>query len=149
MKFILTRELGRLAKWLRILGYDTEYFREDNYSKLKICALREERTIITRNHRLGQPRGIPLVMIEHDLLKDQIQQIMQELHLESSAEGMFSLCTICNKALVAIKKAVIKDKVPEYVFQTQEKFLICPSCKRIYWAGTHWGNVEEYIDSVT
>ena len=55
---------------------------------------------------------------------------------------MFSRCTICNIELTQVGKHQIQDKVPEYVFQTQEKFYTCKNCLRIYWAGTHWGNVS-------
>jgi len=145
MKFIATKELGRLAKWMRILGFDTEYFQEENHSKLKIVALRDERIILTRNTRLSRPKGIKLVQIKHDLLNEQLLDVSKELELKADKDLMFSRCTICNAVLEPIEKEKIKDKVPEYVFETHNKFIKCPACLRIYWSGTHWGNVEEIL----
>ncbi|HOX54906.1 MAG: Mut7-C RNAse domain-containing protein [Candidatus Omnitrophica bacterium] len=149
MKFIATKELGRLAKWMRILGFDTEYFKEENYPKLKIIALRDQRIILTRNTRMSQPKGIRLVQVKHDFLDEQLRDISQEIDLKAEKNSMFSRCTICNVGLEAVEKENIKDKVPEYVFKTQDKFLQCPNCHRIYWSGTHWGNVEKILKEVS
>jgi uncharacterized protein with PIN domain len=148
MKFILTKELGRLATWLRILGYDAKYFNEDNRSKLIITALREKRIVVTRNRRIAKPTGIRLVNIKDDSVKKQMEQVIRELKLELSEDRMFSRCTICNEPLEFIEKEKIKNKVPEYVFETQDGFYRCMSCQRIYWQGTHCGNVKEVLREV-
>lgn len=148
MKFIATKELGRLAKWMRILGFDTEYFKEENYSKLKIIALRDQRIILTRNTRLSRPKGIKLVQIKHDLLNEQLLDVSKALDLKADKDLMFSRCTICNVELEHVEKEAIKDKVPEYVFQNQNTFIKCPVCQRVYWSGTHWGNVEKTFKEI-
>jgi len=148
MRFILTKELGRLAKWLRILGYDTQYFHEDNRSKLIITALRENRIILTRNRRIAKPVGIRLIHIKDDSVKKQIKQVSKELKLKIKKDAMFSRCTICNEPLEFIDKERVKEKVPEYVFQRQDEFYCCMSCQRIYWQGTHWGNVKDILKEV-
>ncbi len=148
MKFILTRELGRLAKWLRILGFDTEYFAKDNHSSLIIQALRDNRIILTRNHRLPQARGVQIVLIKNELLKEQVAEMLSVLKIKPDKEMMFTRCILCNAELVEIKKEKVKDKVPEYVFKTQDNFITCPKCKRIYWQGTHWGNVTETLKGI-
>jgi uncharacterized protein with PIN domain len=148
MKFIVTRELGRLVKWLRILGFDTEYFKEDNYSKLKIIALRDQRVILTKNTKLSKPRGIKLVRIKSDLLNQQLSEILKELEIKPDKDLMFSRCTICNVALESVDKDKIKHKVPEFVFNAQQDFVVCPVCQRVYWAGTHWGNVTEVLEEI-
>jgi hypothetical protein len=149
MKFLLTKELGRLAKWLRILGYDTLYFNQDNLSSLIIQALRDNRIILTRNHRLPQSRGVKIVVIQAERIKEQMSEALKTLKLELDSDKMFSRCIICNEELVDIDKEKLKDKVPEYVFKTQENFVTCPQCKRIYWQGTHWGNVANIIKGIT
>jgi uncharacterized protein with PIN domain len=148
MKFIATKELGRLAKWMRILGFDTEYFKEDNYSKLKIIALRDQRVILTKNTKLSKPRGIKLVRIKSDLLNQQLSEILKELEIKPDKNLMFSRCTICNVALESVDKDKIKHKVPEFVFNAQQDFVVCPVCQRVYWAGTHWGNVTEVLEEI-
>jgi hypothetical protein len=148
MKFILTRELGRLSKWLRILGFDAAYFNQDNLSSLIIQALRDERIILTRNLRLLRPSGVKVVLIKDERIKEQINEVLKKFNLKPSSETMFSRCIICNEELVDIEKEKIKDRVPEYVFKTQEDFVTCPQCKRIYWQGTHWGNAREILDGI-
>ncbi len=148
MKFLVTKELGRLAKWLRILGYDTAYFKEENKSSLVIEALREERVILTRNKRFSLPKGVRFLWIKGNLVKEQLSEVIKELNLSLDEDTMFSRCTICNEEISPISKDKVKDRVPEYVFKTQADFFICPNCQRIYWQGTHWGNVTSIIREV-
>jgi len=149
MKLLLTRELGRLSKWLRILGFDTEYFKNNNASSLIIQALRDDRIILTRNQRLPQAHGIKIILIKQERIKEQVAEVLQVLQIKPDPEIMFSRCIICNMELTQIEKEKIKDKVPEYVFKTQEDFITCPKCKRIYWQGTHWGNVTKTLEEIT
>ena len=149
MKFILTPELGRLAKWLRILGYDAVYFTQTQFSSLLIQALRDNRIILTRNaHCINKARGARLIHIKSDKVNQQLKQIVKELNLSLDSDKMFSRCTICNKELNDINKQKVKKRIPEYVFKTQDQFFICPSCQRIYWSGTHWGNVAKTLQEI-
>jgi len=150
MRFILTAELGRLAKWLRILGFDAVYFSQGhNFSSLLIQALRDNRIILTRNSRLiNKARAARLIEIKADEVNQQLKQVLGELQIKPDSEKMFSRCILCNEELVNIDKEKIKDKVPEYVFKTQEDFITCPKCKRIYWQGTHWGNVRATLKEI-
>jgi len=148
MKFILTKELGRLAKWLRILGFDTFYFKEEKPSSLIIQALREQRIILSRNQHLPKSKGVKIILIKNEKLKDQISEVLEKLKIKPDEEKMFSRCIICNEELITLEKESVKDKVPEYVFKTQKDFVACPKCKRIYWQGTHWGNVSQIIKEI-
>jgi len=148
MKFILSRELGRLAKWLRILGFDTAYFNQDNTSSLIMQALRDDRLIITRNHRLAGSSRLKTFLVKSEKLKDQLIEVLKGLKLSINSDMMFSRCIICNVELEHIEKEKAMSKVPEYVFNTQDNFIICPNCKRIYWSGTHWGNVNETLKEI-
>ncbi|MEW6101591.1 MAG: Mut7-C RNAse domain-containing protein [Candidatus Omnitrophota bacterium] len=148
MKLLLTRELGRLCKWLRILGFDAAYFKEDNKSSLVIQALREGRIILTRNQRLPQGRGLKIAVLKAEKLKEQIAEISSIFKIRPDADKMFTRCIICNEELTSIEKEKVKDKVPDYVFKTQQEFLACPKCQRIYWQGTHWGNVTQTLREI-
>ena len=149
MKFILTNELGRLTKWLRILGYDSKFYRQDNLSTLVVTALREERIILTRNSRMTRFVGPRIVKIKSDFVDKQIKQVRRELNLKPKPKDMFTRCIICNVELEEIAKNRIKRCVPEYVYKTQQDFVICPKCKRVYWQGTHWGNVKKFLKKVS
>lgn len=149
MKFILTKELGRLARWLRILGFDTAYFTQEKESSLIIKALQEDMVILTRNARLGRHAGIKMLHIKSDYVKEQLQQVAKELSLKPDKSLMFSRCILCNKILARTEKGKVKDEVPEYVFKTQNDFAACPQCRRIYWQGSHWGNATKMLDAIT
>ena len=148
MKFLLTRELGRLSKWLRILGFDAAYFNQDNISSLIIQALRDNRIIITRNHRLPKSCGIKIVLIKAEKIKEQIHEVLNALKITPGPDMMFSRCIICNAELIDIDKEKIKNRVPDYVFKTETNFITCPMCKRLYWQGTHWGNVQNTLKEI-
>ena len=148
MKFIVTQELGRLAKWLRILGYDTAYFKESKSGSLIIQALREDRIILTRNQHLPKSAGLKIILITGERPPQQIGQLLKQLKAPLNCDMMFKRCVLCNTCLRRIDKAQVKARVPEYVFDTQESFWTCPGCRRIYWLGTHWGNVQKALKEI-
>ena len=147
-RFLLTKELGRLAKWLRILGFDTAYFTENNPGTLMIQALRDNRTILTRNRRLPESRGIRIIQLKSETLKEQLQEVLTGLNIALDVRHLFTRCIICNEELVAVDRKKIKERVPEYVYKTQRNFITCPQCHIIYWQGTHWGNVQGILKEV-
>jgi hypothetical protein len=148
MKFILTKELGRLLTWLRILGYDTECFLGDKRASLMLRALQDGRIIVTRARQLAPSRGLRVIVIKNERAKEQLAELLKTLSIKPVSGMMFTRCTVCNTALKPKVKAEIKALVPEYVFQTQEKFFICEKCSRVYWQGTHWGNVSSILKEI-
>ncbi len=139
-KFIVDFMLGRLAKWLRIFGYDTMYVDKAFSESILLKSLKDNRILITRNSRLSRNRALKMVLVESDKFLEQADQITRELKLQLSEKNFFSRCTFCNSELIIVEdKELIKTRVPEYVYNTQNKFTACPQCKRVYWAGTHYG----------
>ncbi len=145
VKFILTKEVGRLCKWLRILGFDAEYFSEDNLATLIIKALRENRVIVTRKKKIDD---LKVIRVYANDVKEQLREVLAQLRFKPDEDKMFTRCVICNKTLEKVEKEEVKEKVPLYVYQTQNEFYQCPSCRRIYWQGTHWGNVKKIIQDL-
>jgi len=148
MRFILTKELGRLAKWLRILGFDSVYFNQGNLSSLVIKALQDNRLILTRNHHLPKVRAVRLLQLKSETIKEQLKETLEALSLKPDADKMFTRCIICNEELAQTERQNVKGKVADFVFQSQDKFLTCPKCRRIYWQGTHWGNVTKILEEI-
>ena len=145
MKFILTKELGRLVRWLRILGFDTVYHDSDNIGTLIIQALRENRIIVTRRKDKIDDLEKKTAVIHSDKIQNQLQEVKAKLNLIIDKSKMFSRCTVCNEALKDVKKEEIKTEVPPYVYEHHEEFMRCRSCRKIYWRGTHWGNVNKAL----
>lgn len=142
MKFIVDEMLGKLAKWLRILGYDTLYISPTTDSYLVSQAFKEQRIILTRDRRLVERKYMPkYVLVKSNDYNEQLEEIRKELGLKPDPEKWFSRCLICNTEIQPVKKEEIKDKVSEFTYETHEQFYQCSSCNRIYWPGTHTKNV--------
>jgi len=148
MKFLLTREVGRLARWLRILGCDARYESSANTSACVLAALKEDRVLVTRNRRIGRRHAGTIVCLSSDDVKAQLRELGQRLGLLWDASQMFTRCLVCNRPLEAVAKDSVRERVPEFVFQTQEQFHQCPACRRVYWRGTHWGHVTEVLEEI-
>lgn len=88
------------------------------------------------------------MLIQAEKLAEQIPEVLGKLKIKPDPDKMFSRCIVCNRELVGVAKEKVKDMVPEYVLQTQDNFITCPSCRRIYWPGTHWGNVKETLKEI-
>jgi uncharacterized protein with PIN domain len=139
MKFIADIMLGRLATWLRLLGYDTTYLPNVDDPELARIARTEDRILLTRDVELTRRRGIHFVLIESDQPDEQVHQVFRARKL--TAREAFSRCAECNHRLESVSKESVRGSVPPYVFQTQERFRRCANCGRVYWRGTHWARM--------
>ena len=136
-RFLADRMLGRLVKWLRILGYDTAYLPQFSPQGLVREGRRQGRIILTRDTRVLRQKDAPqLICIHYDLFRDQLKQVIAACHLDPFAQ-LFTRCGECNELLALVKKEELRDQVPEYVWQTQSEFHRCPGCHRLYWGATH------------
>jgi hypothetical protein len=147
MKFLADNMLGRLATWLRLLGYDTTYLPAANDPELARAARAEDRVLLTRDVELTRRRGVRHILIGSEKVDEQLQQVFHTLGL--TARNAFSRCAECNLPLDPVSKETIRDQVPQYVSQTQEHFLRCPRCQRVYWRGTHWAHMLARIEDLT
>ncbi len=148
-KFIVTAELGRLARWLRILGFDSIFFDRAKKKDIVIESLREGRIILTRDSRLSRFSGIRMIRIMSDFVKEQLEQVIRVLHLKPDRANIFTRCTECNTPIVKLyDKEALKAKIPPYVYKTQKEFMRCPGCKKIYWKGTHYDLAKDFLTSI-
>jgi len=143
MRFIVDQMLGRLAKYMRFLGYDT-YFPDRFTSDDKIIeiAKKDERIIITRDKELAIRFNDSLYVDSKDVY-EQLKIVIK--HFSLSMDNILTRCSICNAVLSSIDKENVKKKVPDYVFKSQEKFFYCSSCNKVYWYGTHTKNILKII----
>lgn len=143
IKLLADSMLGRLAKWLRLLGYDTAYVRAIPDEALLGLARAEGRTILTRDQRLARRRGLRALYVQSDDLPQQVRQVVRDLRLRTT--GRAPRCPVCNRELISVAKRSIRERVPAYVYRTQREFSRCPQCERIYWAGTHWQRIRDQL----
>ena len=144
MSFLCDRNLGRLAKWLRIMGFDTEYMRTWDESMIA-QARAAGRILLTRKRDIAADRQS--IVLESDFLKDQLRYLDKRLKLSEKLQP-YSRCSICNASLKCVKAQDVKNLVPEYVSTTRETFVRCPHCLRIYWKGTHTVKMVEAMHRI-
>lgn len=139
--------LGRLAKWLRLLGYDTAYDNAATDPELARRARAEERVLLTRDHELAARRGLDTLLIESEDLEEQVHEVWEGLGPPPAPP--LSRCAVCNGILEPVSPAEIADHVPPYVLRTQAEFHRCSGCGRIYWPGSHVEEMRDQIDKLT
>jgi uncharacterized protein with PIN domain len=136
--------VGRLARWLRILGFDVLYSNRYNDDEIVQLAAVENRIVLTRDRGLkARLAAASLIFIEHDDLDSQIAQVLQTLG--SQRFQPFSRCLECNQPLIAVNKEDVFERIPPYVYLTQEQFAECPNCRRVYWRGTHASEIQNRL----
>ena len=148
MKFVADTMLGRLARWMRIIGCDVVYFHKIDDSELVEFAVKEGRTLLTRDTLLIKRRKIQghYFFVEGDNFRDQLRQVAMHFSLPQK-QAFLTRCLLCNQEIKKVDKKNVKDLVPPYVFETQDSFGICLKCKRIYWQATHKEKMEQEIES--
>jgi uncharacterized protein with PIN domain len=145
MKFICDAMLGKLAKYLRILGLNTLYIR--NTAMLEIFKDQSEPALfLTRNKRTGWAGATVLVTCDKPM--DQLREIKAAILPHVAGDRMMGRCIGCNTELVKIDKGDIEQFVPEFVFHAYETFKRCPSCKKVYWQGSHAANMAKYVEEI-
>ena len=142
MKFIVDANVGKLAKWLRLMGHDARFFEGRDDSEMILIALHEDRVILTRDTHVMEwgaisSGRIKAILVEGDEPGTQIRQVIRQLNLNPQSKP-FTVCLECNEPLHEVDKTAVQDRVPPYVFRTQQQFVECPRCHRVYWRGTHW-----------
>lgn len=149
MKFLVDRNLGKLAGWLRTLGYDAALDRGEIDRTLLDRGYREGRTVLTKRKdmALRNFRG-RLHVVGPDDLPGQLREVCRVFGLEPDRSLFFTRCLLCNEVLLNLAPEKAASFVPPYVSQTQDTFHRCPACGRIYWAGTHRDHILEYLGRI-
>ncbi|OHC06516.1 MAG: hypothetical protein A2545_05885 [Planctomycetes bacterium RIFOXYD2_FULL_41_16] len=140
--------LGRLARWLRILGCDVSYESSISDNDFIARAIHERRIILTMDRKLTERESAKnSLLIKSPSYKEQLKQVITHYNIDYKS-GIFTRCLVCNNLLEPIEKEKIKDRVPPYVYSTQDEFDICQQCGRIYWSGTHRTKMLEMLDKI-
>ena len=141
LKLLADGMLGKLAKWLRLLGYDTAYDNVADDHGLARRARAEGRVLLTRDRELAGRRGLRTLLVESEVLEEQVRQVQDAFGPPPTPA--LSRCAVCNIALEHVSPEDIASRVPPYVVRTQSDFCRCPGCGRVYWPGTHVDGMRE------
>lgn len=141
-RFLADTMLGRLARELRLLGYDTLYATATMAdATIAHLAHAEGRILLTRDREMLRRRQLDGILITSDRVQEQVAQLVTAGLLNQ--HHPFTRCRECNTLLEAVSKEEIAGQVPPYVYATQTHFARCPTCQRIYWRGTHWQRMRQ------
>lgn len=142
MKFVVDCMLGKLAKWLRILGFDADYLNRAEDGDLLLAARREKRVLLTKDQELFRSAsGLPRLFIESDSWPEQLAQVLDGFRLRHRARP-HSRCLLCNVRLKNLPKKSARNLVTPFVFERARSFAVCPSCGRVFWPGTHFQDMD-------
>lgn len=144
LRFAVDSMLGGLAKWLRLLGFDTYYLRNGPGRTMA------DRILVTRrSDRPNQPRLSDwprLIRLSANDTVEQLTQILRALDISPDEVRPFTRCGVCNQVLETVQLSEADDFVPEYVRAIHESFSRCPGCHRVYWPGTHQQRMQTVIN---
>ena len=150
-RFIVDTNVGKLARWLRMLGYDTLFINDIDDNELIAIGLNDKRVLLTKDTQIMLRRvvtsgSLKAVLIEDDNPRNQLRQVARMMKIDQ--ERKFTRCLECNKLLVPKGKDEVRTLVPAYVFKTQPQYFQCPACQRIYWRGTHWQRMNQEMEAL-
>ncbi len=148
MKFIADIMVGKLARYLRMAGHDVAYFNDASDDFILETAIKESRVVLTRDTLMLKRKqftsgAIKSVFISSGDIRKQLLQVRQELSINLGPDLI--RCLKCNDLLVKVLKKEIRNKVPPYVYSTQDEFMHCRRCRKYYWRGTHYDYMDDFF----
>lgn len=146
-KFILTVDTQRLAKWLRLLGYDSKVIKSISLLNLIRIADKENRLIISRSKDvLNHPLPFNKLYIHSNKIDKQLEELKSFLVFDEDA--IFTRCPMDNEVLTDISKSKILNRIPVQVKTTFNEFKICKKCGRVYWKGSHYHKIKAKFEDL-
>lgn len=145
MKFIADGMLGKLTRWLRMLGQDVEYFNKLDDSELMAKAKEKQRVLLTRDLELYQratAKNIDAFYVEGKTEAEKLAELAKRFDIPLHIDLKLSRCPKCNAQIRAIPKEKLGGKVEEKTFRYYNEFWECPKCGSVYWQGAHWGRIH-------
>ncbi|MCC6346145.1 MAG: Mut7-C RNAse domain-containing protein [Nitrospirales bacterium] len=151
-RFIADTMLGSLAKWLRLLGFDTLYFRKGDDRELVRIARQEGRVLLTRDTGIARRKGRGALLLLHaNTTGEQVKEVVRTLGAGPSAillQEATPRCTRCNGVLSGAGREEVADAVPGYILLIHTFFLKCGSCGKVYWGGSHKKQIDARIQEL-
>ncbi|HEX68833.1 MAG TPA: hypothetical protein ENG10_00865 [Candidatus Bathyarchaeota archaeon] len=149
MKFVADGMLGKLSRWLRMLGHNVKYAGALSDDKLLKIAKIEHRILLTRDLELYQQaiaKGIKAAYIEGADEAEKLAKLAKRYGFPLEINLKISRCPKCNARIRPIEKEAVKDKVPESTYRYYDEFWKCPKCGQIYWQGAHWKRISATLE---
>jgi len=148
MKFVLDGMLGRLTRWLRLLGYDSKYSGDSQDDELLKIAIKEKRILLTNDtalYRQARKQGLQSYLTSGDDETERLANIARDLKIDLNIDVSVSRCPTCNSSIFETEHFKVKGKVSSRTFNSYHQFWMCSGCGKIYWRGSHWKKIEETL----
>lgn len=146
-RFIADCHFGKLAKYLRLMGFDTLFFPQIDDNDLIDLSNREGRIILTRDKELFQRQKADCYLVAAVKIEKQLQEVVSTFDLQKH-QHPFALCIVCNEPLEVIDKEAILHRLPPKVIRYFSHFEICNNCNRIYWQGDHYKKMKASLEKM-
>jgi uncharacterized protein len=148
-RFICDDHCGRLARWLRFVGFDCLHDQKETDAQLLLKAADDNRVILTRDrHLAGKTLARQAILLSSSDPLIQLREVLESSSLTLADGRLLTRCTVCNAPTDIVDITAIWDRIPPYVQRTQTEFRLCGSCNRIYWKGTHVTRMLERLREV-
>jgi len=149
-KFIVDAMLGSLAKWLRLLGYDTLYSTSYNDAQIISIAARAKRIMVTSDkglYRRAIKAGLRAVLLPESGVTESLARLASAGLVELRVDPSKSRCPLCNGVLKEVAdKNLVRGRVPPGALAKYSKFYVCTRCGHVYWEGGHWRNIRRIVE---
>ncbi len=149
MKFLADGMLGKLTRWLRMLGQDVLYSVQYDDSELLELAKKDERALLTKDFELYKRaigRGMDAYYFKGKTESERLAEIAKRYDLTLTIDMNKSHCPVCNTKLQSTPKDQLKDELEKNTYTFYDNFWKCPNCRKIYWQGAHWKQITETLD---
>ncbi|MEM1507176.1 MAG: Mut7-C RNAse domain-containing protein [Candidatus Bathyarchaeia archaeon] len=148
MEIAVDGMLGKLARWLRMLGFDTKYFNNMSDDEILRIASEENRIILTRDYQFfkkANAHGVRAVFVEGKTHVERLANLSKHLGIRLEIDLEKSRCPKCNAGIRRVSKEEIKDKIPTSTYKIYDEFWICGECGQVYWKGSHWKKINNTL----
>ena len=150
MKFIADGMLGKLTRWLRILGHNIKYSNDLDDAELTVIAKKERRILLTRDLELYQQataKGVDAFYVEGKTEAERLAQLAERFGIKLEVDMATSRCPKCNTRVRQISKETIGEKVEKSTLSYYDEFWECPKCGQVYWRGAHWTRIRKTLEA--
>jgi uncharacterized protein with PIN domain len=151
MRFVLDGMLGKLTRWLRMMGHDGLYLNDAKDRDLVTTAIKESRILLTSDvalYRLATARGADAYLVKGRTEAERLASLASRFKLDLSVDAADSRCPVCGSSLSMVPKEEVKQKVPPATFNAFDEFWTCSNseCAKVYWQGSHWENIHATLE---
>jgi uncharacterized protein with PIN domain len=149
LRFVVDGMLGKLTRWLRLLGHDVEYSNNMEDKDLIGIAKKEKMVLLTRDFQLYQQavgKGLDAFYVEGQTEPERLAEISKRFSIRLEVDMKISRCSKCNTIVKPILKEKIADKVEKNTLAHYDEFWMCPKCEQVYWQGAHWTRIGKILE---